>query len=152
MITWEYARFDELTPRTLYEILALRQQVFVVEQNCPYLDADGRDHDSVHLCGWDEDRLCAYLRVVAPGKRFPEPSIGRVVTDPSVRRQGLGREVMRRGLQWCGELYPGLPVRISAQRYLERFYAELGFRTDRAIPPYDEDGIPHVEMVFHPGT
>ncbi len=131
----------------------LRQRVFVVEQHCPYLDTDGRDRFSHHLCGWNEQgRLCAYLRIVQPGQRFVEPSIGRVVTDPSVRGQGLGKELMRRGMEWCGELYPGLPVRISAQQYLERFYADLGFVTDPALAPYDDDGIIHVEMTRRAGT
>ena len=153
LIRWTRSRFEELTTEELYRILDLRQRVFVVEQHCPYLDTDGRDRFSHHLCGWNErGRLCAYLRIVQPGQRFVEPSIGRVVTDPSVRRQGLGKELMRRGMAWCAELYPGLPVRISAQQYLERFYADLGFVTDPALAPYDDDGIIHVEMTHRPGT
>jgi ElaA protein len=153
LIRWTHSRFEELTADELYRILDLRQRVFVVEQRCPYLDTDGRDRFSYHLCGWnDEGHLCAYLRIVQPGRRFVEPSIGRVVTDPSVRGQGLGKELMRRGMEWCGELYPGLSVRISAQQYLERFYADLGFVTDPVLAPYDDDGIIHVEMLCGPGT
>jgi ElaA protein len=153
LILWTRSRYEELTTDELYWILALRQRVFVVEQRCPYLDTDGRDRFSYHLCGRNEEgHLCAYLRIVRPGKRFVEPSIGRVVTDLSVRGQGLGKELMRRGMEWCSELYPGLSVRISAQRYLERFYADLGFVTDPALVPYDDDGIIHVEMTCRPGT
>jgi ElaA protein len=81
-----------------------------------------------------------------------EPSIGRVVTDPSARGLGLGREVMRRGIAWCEKLHPGSPIRIEAQQYLERFYRELGFVTDPAKAPYDDEGIMHIEMVRPPGT
>jgi ElaA protein len=153
LIRWTRSRFEELTTEELYRILALRQRVFVVEQRCPYLDTDGRDRFSYHLCGWNEEgHLCAYLRIVQPGRRFTEPSIGRVVIEPSTRGQGLGKELMRKGMEWCGELYPGLSVRISAQQYLERFYTDLGFVTDPALAPYDDDGIIHVEMTVHPGT
>jgi ElaA protein len=153
LIRWTRSRFEELTVEELYLILALRQKVFVVEQHCPYLDSDGRDPFSFHLCGWNEGgHLCAYLRIVQPGKRFDEPSIGRVLTDPSVRGQGLGKELIRRGMEWCAELYPGLFVRISAQQYLERFYTDLGFVADAALAPYDDDGIIHVEMTVRPGT
>jgi ElaA protein len=153
MIEWRKKSFEELTGQEVHCILALRQKVFVVEQRCAYLDADGRDQDSFHLSGWDEDgRLRAYLRIIPPGKRFPEPSIGRVVTDRAVRRQGFGKELMHQGIHWCRELYPNLPIRISAQQYLERFYSELGFRPDPLIPPYDDDGILHVDMTLPAGT
>lgn len=144
---WRHARYDELTVDELYRILALRQEVFVVEQTCPYLDADGRDRDASHL--WtdaaDGTHALAYARLFAPGVRWAEACIGRVVTAPSARRGGLGRALMREAIARLHAAHGPVPIRIGAQRYLERFYRELGFVT--SSPEYLEDGIPHVEMV-----
>lgn len=144
---WRYARFAELSPFELYRILALRQRVFVVEQTCPYQDADGYDQRADHL--WvdaaDGATALACLRVFAPGAKYVEACLGRIVTAPEVRRTGLGRALVREGLARIAAAHGAVPVRIGAQRYLERFYGELGFVT--ASPEYDEDGIPHVEMV-----
>jgi ElaA protein len=140
-LTWHDHRFDELSATTLYGILALRARVFVVEQRCAYADLDGLDLAARHLWADDAARIAAYLRIVAAGAKYDEISIGRVVVDPSHRGTGLGRELMRRGLALVGDV----PVRIGAQLHLERFYGELGFA--RASEPYDEDGIPHVEML-----
>lgn len=146
---WHWRTFEELSRDDLYAILALRQTVFVVEQKCPYLDTDGRDPDALHLLGADDGGvLRAYLRIVAPGRRFAEPSIGRVVTAREVRGKGLGEQAMQEGLRMAALTYPGKAVRISAQQYLVRFYGKLGFRTTGE--PYDEDGIPHIEMVWFP--
>jgi ElaA protein len=148
-LRWLWLRFDELTIDQLYRILALRERVFVVEQECLYHDIDGRDAHSHHLLGIDAaGSLVAYLRLVAPGYRFPEPSIGRVVTDRAARRQGWGHALMNEGIRRAEEIYPGQPIRISAQRYLEGFYASHGFGP--AGTPYDEDGIEHIEMVRTP--
>lgn len=149
-VTWRLAPYAELTRDELYALLQLRQRVFVVEQHCPFLDADGADDRAWHLLGWTRDadgapRLGAYARLFAPGAMYDEASIGRVVTHPDVRRGGMGRALMREALARVAALAPGAPVRIGAQRYLERFYASLGFRV--AGPEYLEDGIPHVEMV-----
>ncbi|WP_395093898.1 GNAT family N-acetyltransferase [Armatimonas sp.] len=146
---WFWRIFDRLTTWELYELMYLRQKVFVVEQNCVYLDADGYDQVARHLLGRDEHQsLVASLRLFAPGgkyKEFPEDaSIGRVCTAASVRGTGLGRELMRRGIAEAERLWPGCAIRISAQVYLEKFYGSLGFVAVSA--PYDEDGIPHVEM------
>ena len=145
-MTWEWKLFARLTPSELYDALALRQTVFVVEQRCPYLDADGRDRNALHLLGRDESGiLVAYLRLLPPGSRFPQASIGRVVVAPTHRGRGLGRQLMVRALEQCGRDYPGEPLALSAQQYLEQFYASLGF-----VPtgePYDEDGIPHIDMI-----
>jgi ElaA protein len=123
--------------------------VFVVEQRCPYLDADGRDSHSLHLLGRNAGgELAVYLRIVEPGYRFPEPSIGRVVTRSCDRGKGWGRVLMLEGIRHCREVYPGLPIRISAQHYLEKFYNGLGFVTEGEGNPYDEDGIPHVQMIL----
>lgn len=139
---WHAKQFDELSARELYAILALRARVFVVEQNCAYLDPDGADLVSRHVWTADEaGAVLAYLRVVPAGTKFPEVSIGRVITAPEARGTGLGKELMRRGIAAAG----AGPIRIGAQAHLEKFYGELGFV--RASEPYDEDGIPHIEMV-----
>jgi ElaA protein len=148
-IEWLWKRFAELTPTELYALLAARAAVFVVEQSCVFQDADGLDPFAWHLLGWtgpEEGRtLAAYLRLIEPGRKYAEPSIGRVLTTAAFRRTGLGRVAMIEALARSAILYPGSPVRIGAQRRLERFYMELGFRT--VSEPYDEDGISHVEML-----
>lgn len=149
-LDWRWSRFDELSPDELYTILQLRQMVFIVEQRCPYLDADGLDAGAWHLRGWlteggHGDVLGAYVRILPPGLKYEEPSIGRVVTHPRLRRTGLGKQLMREAIRRVEMLAPGMAVRIGAQRYLEHFYEEFGFAVDSA--PYDEDGIMHVEMV-----
>jgi ElaA protein len=149
MLTWQCSPFDELSTREIYAILKARQAVFVVEQNCPFLDADDVDQHCLHLSGWQVQgathALAAYARLVPPKLKYVEPSIGRVITSPEFRGQGLGKELMQRAVQAMDALYPGLAIRIGAQRYLERFYSAFGFVT--ASPTYIEDGIPHVEMV-----
>jgi ElaA protein len=148
-IVWQWARLNELSVTDLYAVMVARQRAFTVEQNCAYLDADGLDAYAWHLIGWPGNAahqdLAAYLRVVDPGHRFAEPSIGRVVTAAEYRRIGLGRALMLEGLARTGGIYPGVPVRIAAQYRLETFYASLGFRTVSSI--FEEDGIPHVEML-----
>jgi len=148
-VEWQWKRFAELGSSEVYAILAARSAVFVVEQRCHFQDADGFDAFAWHLLGWvgsDHARtLGAYLRLVEPGRKCPEPSIGRVLTIAAMRAKGLGREGMRLGLVRSSELYPGLPVRIAAQQRLERFYAAMGFRA--ASAPYEEDGILHVDML-----
>ena len=156
MVSWHFRAFHELTAAELYAVLQLRQMVFVVEQRCPSLDADGSDDHAWHLLGWtaaDDGtrRLGTYARVFAPGVKYEEASIGRVVTHPDARGAGLGRLVVAEALRRIEEVVaPGTPVRIGAQRYLERFYEGFGFR--RVGDDYDEDGIPHVEMVRPPGA
>ena len=153
-LRWTLAPWAALDRDALYAALRLRSAVFVVEQQCVFLDCDGLDPRAHHLLGWttDADRrplLGAYARLFAPGIVFPEASIGRVVSDPAVRRTGAGRALMRAALDHLVDgpeaLVPGAPIRIGAQRYLERFYASFGFVADGL--PYDEDGIDHVEMV-----
>lgn len=149
-VHWQWKRFAELQPAELYAVLAARAAVFVVEQRCAFQDADGWDPFAWHLLGWSaadgERALAAYLRLIEPGRKYREPSIGRVLTIARCRGTGLGREAMRLALARSTELYPGAPVRIAAQQRLEAFYATLGFRT--ASDPYEEDGIVHVDMVL----
>lgn len=138
---WHVRSFDELSARELYAIIALRERVFVVEQRCTYLDADGADPMCHHLWCAEADAVLAYCRLVPAGVKFPEASIGRVITAPEARRTGLGRELMRRALERLGPV----PIRIAAQVYLERFYEDFGFV--RAGEDYLEDDIPHVDML-----
>ncbi len=147
MPDWVWRSFPELTADELYDIFVLRQTVFVVEQNCAYLDADGADRRARHLYKRDASgRMIAYLRLLEPGVKYAEPSIGRVITHPGVRRTGVGRELMAEGLRGAARYYPGAAVRIGAQRWAESFYRSLGFEcTGRE---YMEDDIPHVEMIW----
>ena len=142
---WHLKKFEELDVRSLYLILKLRAEVFVVEQICLYLDPDDKDFKSYHLYCTDNDEVPAYARIVLPGVSYETPSIGRVVTAGKVRRTGIGKELMQRALLACDNLFPGKNITISAQCYLEKFYNNLGFETVSA--PYPEDDIPHVKMI-----
>ena len=145
---WRWCRFGDLGVEQLYDLLALRSRVFVLEQG-PYLDADGLDRVAWHLQGRDaRGTLQAYLRAVDPGARYAEPSIGRVVTAPEVRGTGQGRALMLEGLARTAAQWPGQTVRISAQARLQRFYESLGFAADGAV--YLEDDIPHLQMTWRP--
>jgi ElaA protein len=147
-MNWIWQRFEELGVDNLHDALQLRARVFVLEQG-PYLDVDGHDRSAWHLLGRDgKGTLVAYLRVVDPGVKYDEPSIGRVVTAPEVRGTGLGRALMREGLAGCARHWPGVAIRISAQARLQRFYAELGFSA--ASDEYLEDDIAHLEMLWRP--
>ena len=139
--------FAELSTSELYGLLKLRQEVFVVEQSCPYLDADGLDAAASHLFAVDSDgsAMLACARLFAPGVRELEAVIGRVVTAPSVRRSGAGRELMRRAIAAIEDAHGPVPIRIGAQKYLERFYGSFGFARDGE--DYLEDGIPHLHML-----
>ena len=146
---WEITAFADLSTSDLYEALRLRQRVFIVEQNCNYLDADGIDRLCVHLLGWRTDGprrdLVAYARLVPANVKYPEPSIGRVITSPEQRRTGAGRELMQRAIDAVESAGWGSSIRIAAQMYLERFYEGFEFR--RVSEPYLEDDIWHVDML-----
>jgi len=148
-LDWRLARFADLTAQEVHDVYRLRAEVFVVEQTCPFQDIDGVDPQSWHLLGFQgEGALVAYCRFIPEGIKFAEPSIGRVVTAPSIRGTGLGRVLMREALERARQLWPALPIRIGAQARLERFYNDFGFV--KASDPYDEDGILHIEMVLSP--
>jgi len=142
---WTCLRFDELGVRQLYDVLALRSEVFVVEQNCVFLDIDGLDPLTLHLLGTGNDgALTAYARLIPPGLKSPDALIGRVVTSPAARGDGSGRALMGEALAQCGRLWPGHAITLHAQAHLERFYGNFGF--EPVGQPYVEDGIPHIEM------
>ena len=149
-LRWQWSRLENLATRELYAVLAARQQVFTVEQHCAFQDADGYDLAAWHLLGWTAaiaaPALAAYLRILDPGSKYAEPSIGRVLTMPPNRGTGVGRALMEEGVARCRAAWPGQPIRIAAQQRLEAFYASLAFRT--VSPPYIEDGIAHVDMML----
>jgi len=143
-MNWEIANFDDLTTRELYTLMRLRQDVFVLEQNCVYRDLDGLDLAAVHILCWEDGELLAYLRCLQPGASYPQSSIGRIVVSPLARGRDLGRELVKRGIDYNLKAWPDSDIRIGAQAYLEKFYTELGFVTDGE--PYMEDGIEHIYM------
>jgi ElaA protein len=147
-VNWTWSRFDALGVDNLYDALALRCRVFILEQG-PYLDPDGVDRQSWHLLGRDAAGvLLAYLRVVDPGVKYAEPSLGRVLTAPEARGIGQGRILVREGVSRCLALWPGQGMRISAQAHLQHWYGQHGFVA--VGEAYDEDRIPHIQMLRPP--
>ena len=146
MVNWHCKKFDDLSLHELYKIMQLRNEVFVVEQNCVYQDADGKDPHCYHLMGWLENKLVAYTRLLPPGLAYTEPSIGRVVSSPSARGGGIGRELMNKSIEQVSQLFGNIPIKIGAQLYLLNFYSSLGFQQTSAV--YLEDNIEHVEMIL----
>ena len=145
-ISWTIKHFNELNTSELYDIMQLRLEVFSVEQNCAYQDADGKDFYAHHIMGCnDEGKLMAYSRILPAGISFVEISIGRVITSTKARKTGSGKELMQKSLDFIQSHYGTVPVRIGAQCYLTRFYSGFGFAI--ASPEYLEDNIPHVEML-----
>lgn len=143
-VRFEELRFDALSPGALYEVLALRQRVFVLEQRCVFVDADGHDQGALHLLGWRAERLVAYARILEGGVQFDEPTIGRVVVAPEMRGDGLGRALMTRAISAIEAARGASPIALAAQARLEPFYASFGF--ERISGDYEEDGIMHVDM------
>jgi len=146
-LNWVYKAFGELTVNELYAMMQLRNEVFVVEQDCVYQDADDKDQPAYHLCGWDGDMLVAHCRILPAGISYPDhPSIGRVVTSPKYRKGGHGRQLMELGIKKTIEQFGDPVIIISAQFYLNNFYQSLGF-----VPiseTYLEDDIPHIKMQY----
>ncbi|WP_284308702.1 GNAT family N-acetyltransferase [Hydrogenophaga electricum] len=149
-IVWRCLPFSALAADTLYRLLRLRSEVFVVEQQCVFLDMDDLDAHCLHLLGESVDgsgrvQLQASVRLVPAGRAFAEASIGRVVTAPAARGGGLGHRLMAEAVRQLEALWGPQPIRIGAQAHLEAFYQRHGFVSDDK--PYVEDGIPHLEML-----
>ena len=143
-MNWILKKFNDLSVDELYAILQLRNEIFIVEQNCIYPDMDNKDQPAMHLMCWKDDKLIAYTRLLPPGIGYQNPSIGRVVTSPLVRKSGIGRELMVRSIEQSEKLYGKKPITLGAQLYLKTFYESLGFLAIGDV--YLEDGIEHIEM------
>lgn len=144
-IIWIIKSFQELSARELYEILKVRQEVFIIEQTCYYLDADGNDDKALHIWAEKDGQILAYCRVFDKGIKYPEASIGRVLTHPNFRNLKLGKTLMHFALNTIEAQFRTTKVRISAQDYLINFYSNFGFSDTRK--KYLEDNIPHTEML-----
>lgn len=142
---WHILKFDDLTVSQLMDILTLRAEVFVVEQNCTYCDPDIHDKNSFHVLCYQGNQLVAVCRILPPLEKYSEASIGRVATSIAHRKLGLGRELMQRAIAFSSTEFPQKGIRISAQEYLREFYTSLGFTA--CSDTYLEDGIPHIEML-----
>ena len=137
--------FDQLTTRELYDLLQLRSEVFVVEQNCVYQDIDGKDQKALHLLGYAEEKLVAYTRCFPPGVYFQEPAIGRVLVRKSERMNSYGHVILEASIKALEEQFFGKTIKLSAQTYLKGFYESHGFQ--QSGEGYLEDGIPHIAML-----
>jgi len=137
--------WPQLSKEELYQVLGLRVKVFVVEQECAYQEVDQHDQTAIHLLGFDNEKLVAYARIVAPGTVYNEPSIGRVAVEKEHRNKGYGREIFTHSLEKAKQLYPKQTLKIQAQTYLEDFYKSFGFRT--ISKPYPDVGIWHIDMI-----
>ena len=144
-LEFKWSRLEFFTALKLYEIIKARESVFVVEQNCPYQETDDLDPHAWHLSALLNGELAAYARVVDPAINDSQPSIGRVMTLKIFRGQKIGRALMEEAINFAERKYPGNVIKISAQVYLQKFYYSLGFHASGE--PYDEDGIPHIEMI-----
>ena len=145
-LRWIQKPFDQLTVFELYDTIRLRNEVFVVEQNCVFQDADNKDQQCHHLLGYINEDLAAYARLVPAGVSYSTMvSIGRVITSPAFRRVGAGKALMAEAIDAIYNLYGKQPIKIGAQLYLRNFYGSFGFNQTSEV--YDEDGIPHIEMI-----
>ena len=140
-------KFNDLSVYELYDILQLRINVFVVEQNCPYHECDGYDKDALHTLVFENDRIVAYTRILPPGVRYEEPSIGRIVVDSSIRGTGIGYKIINESIDYIKKEFPGKKIKIQAQAYLENFYTSFGF--EKISEEYLEDDIPHIDMIYN---
>lgn len=147
-VSWQCKFFNELNADELYGIMKLRNEVFVVEQNCVFQDADGKDQYCFHLSGVMSNELVAYARLAPAGISYPCISIGRVITSPKYRKSGFGKALMAQAIEECFRLFGKQPIKIGAQSYLTGFYQNFGFRQTSEM--YLEDNIPHLEMLLEP--
>ena len=145
-MSWHLKKFDELTNSELYNILKERTLVFVVEQNCPYLEVDGKDPLSYHLFKEDNGVIVAYLRVLPAGVSYEECSIGRVFVKKEYRGQGLAQELVKKGLEFIHNELKETTIKIQAQEYLREFYSSFGFQA--ISETYLDDNIPHIDMLL----
>jgi ElaA protein len=143
---WRWCKFSDLSTDDLYELIRFREQVFVVEQKCAYLECDGYDPKAFHLLGYKEGKLAAYLRAFPAGVKYPEICFGRVAVGNAARGQGMGRELVKEGLNQIKKAWGEGPIKISAQSYLLRFYEDFGFKA--LGDEYLDDGILHCDMVL----
>ena len=143
-VTCFWKEFNELSLDDLYAILNLRQKVFVLEQDCPYIDADYSDQDAFHLLGYKDNDLIAYLRAFKPGIKYEGSSLGRIVTEINSRGLGVGKKIIKEGVKFLKKEYPDNEIIISAQHRLENFYIDLGFTSRGEV--YLEDDIDHIQM------
>src|ERR1700752_2281524 len=144
MISFTTKSFNELTNTELYQLLQLRNEVFIVEQTCPYPDLDNKDYKSLHVLGIENDQTVAYARLLPQGISYDEASIGRVVTSSAVRKTGYGKLLMQYAIPETLKQFDTNEIVISAQYYLEKFYSDLGFKSEGEV--YMEDDIPHIQM------
>ena len=147
-IKFVWKNFDELSNDELYAVLHLRQEVFVVEQDCPYLDADNSDQNAFHLLCYKENKLVAYLRAFKPGVKYEGSSMGRIVTEFNSRGLGIGKEITKEGVRFLKKEFPNDEIVISAQHRLKDFYTDLGFTSRGEV--YLEDDIDHIQMYIDP--
>ena len=146
MISWQCKFFSELNNLELYKILQLRNEVFIVEQNCVYQDCDDKDLKAYHLAAWNNEKLVAYTRLFDKGIFYPNSaSIGRVLTSPTARRRNLGKQLMTNSIEEVYHLFGNVPIKIGAQLYLKRFYESFAFVQIGGV--YLEDGIEHIAMI-----
>ena len=147
-IIWHEKLFTDLTTESLYQFLRLRAEVFVIEQDCIYQDIDNNDSDATHIYATTTSKpdasVIAYARILKPNHKYPNASIGRIVTSSSFRGTGLGKLLVERSVKLCKKLYPNHGITISAQKHLEEFYTNFDFHSDSEV--YLEDGIPHIRM------
>ena len=147
MITWQCKHFNDLSNFELYKILQLRSEIFIVEQNCAYQDLDNKDLKAHHYSGWKNGSVVAYTRLLAKGISYEDAvSIGRVVTSQSVRGKNVGKELMKNSIEETYRLFGQVPIRISAQLYLKKFYESFSFVQQTDV--YMEDGIEHISMLL----
>ena len=144
-LDFKWSRIENLSALELFTIIKARESVFVVEQQCPYQETDDMDLHSWHLAASINNQLAAYVRVVDPGIKYEQPSIGRVMTISEFRNLKIGRSLMNEAIRFTEEQYPQMGIKIGAQVYLKKFYESLGF--EAVSEPYDEDGIPHIDMM-----
>lgn len=144
-LVFQWKQLDDLSTRELYAIIQAREAVFVVEQACAYQEVDGLDLRSWHLSVLKDGELAAYVRVVEPGLKYEQPSIGRVLTLAKFRSLKIGYALVAEAIRFTEAHYPGTGIRIGAQAHLQKFYGSLGFEPVGDI--YDEDGIPHIDML-----